>query len=127
MQTEKPEATDAPKPFFFKLEADDVGLTTLSFRKDVGRVMGTLLATGVEIVESFDAENRPTTGEFFRMLADMADELDRIYDERNNQQTNDGERSAEEVRAEETGSGVCAADSDLRAECDQGRVPETRH
>ena len=114
-----------PEAFFFKLEAGENGLTELTFRKDADKVMGTLLATGLAIVESFDPDNRPPLGEFFRLLGDMADEFERIQNERT--QTNDSQRTAEEIHREETGDGVCLADGDLRAECNQGRVPETRH
>lgn len=114
------------KPFHFKFEADDRGLVGISFLKDAPKVHWVMLELASHINKSF-TEAFPTVGDFFRHLGEVADDYDRMIHERNNQQTNDGERSAEEVRAEETGSWVCAADSDLRAECDQGRVPETRH
>lgn len=118
------EAESKAKPFHFKFEADDNGLVGISFLKDVSKVHWVFLELGSHVNRSF-TEPFPTVGDFFRHLGEVADDYDRMIYERT--QANDGERSSEEVRTEETGGGVCSADGDLRTECDQGRVPETRH
>ena len=112
------------KPFHFKFEADDRGVTNISFLKDAPKVHFVLLELASHVNQSF-AEPFPTVGDFFRHLGEVADDYDRMIHERTKE--NDSQRTAEEIHREETGSGVCSADGDLRPECDQGRVPETRH
>lgn len=124
MPNEKQAPEAEVKPFHFKFEADDRGLVSVSFLKDAAKVHWAMLELASHINRSF-AEPFPTVGDFFRHLGEVADDYDRMIHERT--QTNDSQRTAEEVHREETGSGVCPADGDLRPECDQGRVQEARH
>lgn len=65
----------AENKFFFKLQADEAGITELTFKKDGPEVFGVLFATLDYINSTFDTPY-PTVGEFLRMMADGADKID---------------------------------------------------
>ena len=121
-ENQQPQAR-VPEGFFFKFEADDRGLVSVSFLKDAAKVHWVMLELGAHINRSF-TEPFPTVGDFFRHLGEVADDYDRMIYERT--KANDGERTPEEVRAEEAGSGIQSADGAVCAERDQGSVSETR-
>ena len=62
-------------PFFFKLVADENGVTDLKFRKDAAKLFATLLFSLDYVNQSFE-EPFPTVGDFVRHLAEVADKVE---------------------------------------------------
>lgn len=104
------------KPFFFKLTADEKGVTSIEFKKDMDKVMSAIF-TGLAVINRNFVEPFPTLGDFLRNLGDIADQME----VQNGGQTNANSKSAaEELSAAQEGSGVCPADIPVRAAGDQG-------
>ena len=110
------------KPFFFKLEGDETGITALSFKKDSEHLHAVLLEALTIINQSFSAPFQ-SVGDLCRHLGEVSDNYDRMIHERNNQRTNVSQRATEEICGKETCDGLCAVDGCVCPECNQGRVP----
>lgn len=77
-------AADVPADdgkFFFSLQADDVGVQELKFRKQSGPLFSTLFFALDYINQSFD-QPFPTLGTFLRDMADKADQVEAAYNAR---------------------------------------------
>lgn len=87
-----PEAPVDEGKFFFKLAADETGITELKFRKHAERVFGVVLYTLEQINSTFDVPF-PSTGDFCRHLGTVADQVEAAYKQRqeeaNGQAAND--------------------------------------
>lgn len=74
MDNNTPAAGNA-EGFFFKLSADETGITELTFKKDAINLFATIFGAFDFINQSFDTPF-PTLGDFFRSLAESADKIE---------------------------------------------------
>ena len=88
------DAAEAPVelPFKFNLQADDNGISELVFKKDANKIFSVMLFVLGYINESFDVPY-PTTGDFIRFLATVADQVKEENDARQKEAV--GQQAAE--------------------------------
>lgn len=104
------------KPFFFKLVADEKGVTSIEFKKDMDKVMSAIF-TGLAVINRNFVEPFPTLGDFLRNLGDIADQMEAEHGSKTNANS---KPAAEELSATQEGGGVRPADIPIRSDSDQG-------
>lgn len=83
--------------FFFRLVADDTGITELAFRKNAESVFGTILNALHFINGSFE-QPFETLSDFIKVLGESADALDALQAQRMQEITDAQREAATEIK-----------------------------